>query len=197
VRTEYGWSDDFVFLYAGAHGHTHNLHKLLDLAQVLTDYPRIRIVLMGDGMAKPELKLRAEREGLKNLQFVDAQPREKMRDFYNAADVCIAILKKLECFTTVHPGKLFDCMSCGRPILVAIDGLARKLVEDGGAGVYADPDDLQGLKDAVLLFYNNPSFGPACGARGYEYIVTHYARKPFALALLRELHACGKGGGIY
>lgn len=190
VRQKYGWGNKFVLLYAGTHGISHNLDRLLDLAQLLrNEHPEIRIVLMGDGMAKPSLVERARREYLDNVQFMDIQSRETTKDYLNAADVCVAILQKLDSFKIVHPGKLFDYMACGRPIVVAIDGLARKLVMEAGAGIYADPENIEGLKAAALKFYSDPDSCARCGSSGYRYITTHYTRQALSDSFLQILSA--------
>ena len=71
---------------------------------------------------------------MRSILLVDKQPKERMADFCNASDVCSAVLRKAENFKTVYLNKLFDYTACARPSIVAIDGVARKLVEDAGGG---------------------------------------------------------------
>jgi len=53
--------------------------------------------------------------------------------YINASDVCCAVLKDVATFRTVYPNKVFDYMSCARPTILAIDGVARELVEEAKA----------------------------------------------------------------
>jgi len=46
-----------------------------------------------------------------------------------AAEACIAILKPLEAYKTTYPNKVFDYMAAGRPIVLAIDGVIRAVVD--------------------------------------------------------------------
>ena len=52
----------------------------------------------------------------------------------------------------VLSGKVFEYLAAERPILAAVppDGAAAQLVRDTGAGVVAGPDDVAGLRDALL-----------------------------------------------
>ncbi len=46
------------------------------------------------------------------------------------ANACIAILKPLELYKTTYPNKVFDYMAAGKPVILAIDGVIREVVEN-------------------------------------------------------------------
>jgi glycosyltransferase involved in cell wall biosynthesis len=52
----------------------------------------------------------------------------------------------------VLSGKVFEYLAVGRPILAAVppDGAAAELIREIGAGVVVAPDDVDGLRDALL-----------------------------------------------
>src|SRR5207244_11396252 len=52
----------------------------------------------------------------------------------------------------VLSGKVFEYLAAERPSLAAVppDGAAAELVRETGAGVVAGPDDVPGLRDALL-----------------------------------------------
>lgn len=52
-------------------------------------------------------------------------------------------------------GKVFEYIAVGRPILAAVppDGAAADLIRETGAGVVADPDDVDGLRRAIEELY--------------------------------------------
>lgn len=180
VRKEYGWNNKFVIMYTGAHGISHNLIQLVEVARELEEYEDILFVLIGDGMQKPTLKKKVKEYGLTNLQFLDTQPRYKIIDFINAADVCTAVLKKVNTFKMVHPGKIFDYMSCAKPIITAINGAARKLIEKANAGIYVEPENIREFKEAVLKFYNDRNLYNEYGESGYAYVRENFSRKNLA-----------------
>ena len=67
----------------------------------------------------------------------------------------MAILKKTDTFKTVYPNKVFDYMSCKKPVFVTIDGITRDLIETSNCGLYAEPENLDefkniGVKDKII-----------------------------------------------
>jgi glycosyltransferase involved in cell wall biosynthesis len=87
------------------------------------------------------LKEKARQMGLKNLEFRDSLPKTSMPAVISASDACIAILKPIEMYKTTYPNKVFDYMACGKPIILAIDGVIREVVEASGCGLFCRPGD--------------------------------------------------------
>ena len=48
-------------------------------------------------------------------------------------------------YATVYPNKVFDYMAAGRPVILAIDGVIRQVVEQAEAGVFVSPGDASAL----------------------------------------------------
>ncbi len=168
--------------------------QLLDVADKLkTSHPDVRIMLVGDGMEKQQLAEDARRRGLDNVIFVDSVPKERVCDYINASDVCTAVLMRNDTFKTVYPNKVFDYMSCKRPIIIAIDGVARKLVEDAGAGYFAKPEDPDAFIDALLSLKNDPEGMRRMGESGYAYAAGNYSREAMARKYLEILEQLVSG----
>ena len=180
VRKEYNLGKKFVVLYTGAHGRANALSQVIETADLLKEYKDIVFMLVGDGMEKPKLKELVENLGLNNIIFVDTQPKDRMADFINASDVCTAVLKRLDVFKTVYPNKVFDYMSCGKPIIIGIDGAARELIEKAQCGVFAEPENPKKIKDAVLFFYSNRNLCKMYGDRGRKFVEAQMNRKIMA-----------------
>lgn len=187
VREEYNLHDKFVVTYMGAHGVANHLDSLLDVAKELSVDENIMILLIGDGMKKAELKKRVELEGIQNVLFVDSQPKQKIPDFCNASDVCTAVLKKIDTFKTVYPNKVFDYMSCAKPILLGIDGVARELVEESDSGYYVDPEDAKGFADKIRKLQKDETLRSELGKNGYIFVQEHFSRKALADKYINEL----------
>lgn len=180
VRRKYDWDHKFIVVYMGAHGIANHLIQLVEGARELRKYRDILFVLIGDGMERLRLISKAKEYELDNIQFIGSQPKSKIVDFINAADVCTAVLKKINTFKTVYPNKVFDYMSCAKPIIIAIDGVAKKLIEDAKAGIYVEPEDIGRFKEAVLKFYNDRNLCNEYGESGYAYVRKNFSRKSLA-----------------
>jgi glycosyltransferase involved in cell wall biosynthesis len=79
-------------------------------------------------------------------------------------------------------------MAAGRPVILAIDGVIRELVEQAGAGLFVPPGDPAALAEAITLLAGDPSAGRAMGGRGRQTIEAHFDRAALAekLATLME-----------
>jgi len=195
MRKELGWGDRFVVMYAGAHGRANALHQLVDAAAELRDRPDILIACVGDGPERLGLAQEAERRGLENIRFHGSRPKECMPEIVNACDVGVAVLQNNPTFRTVYPNKVFDYMACARPVLLAIDGAARKLVCDQAkAGVFAEPENAQAIASAIRFLADNPDEGTVMGESGRRWVLANASRDALAaryLDVLQGLVAAG------
>ena len=173
----------FICLYAGAHGLSNDLGVVLQAAAILKPHKDIAFVLIGDGKEKPALQMQAASLELKNVIFLPPVPKEDMASVFLAANACIAILKPLELYKTTYPNKVFDYMAAGRPVILAIDGVIREVVESAKAGVFTPPGDPQALAQTVLHLKSHPSQAARMGLNGKEYVNKHFNRAVLAKIL--------------
>ena len=175
-RQKHGLVGKFIALYAGAHGMSNDLGVILDAADLLQERDDITFVLIGDGKEKPALISRAADMQLHNLKFIPPIPKLNMPEALAAADACIAILKPVPMYKTVYPNKVFDYMAAGRPVVLAMEGVVRQVLEAAQAGIPVPPGDPRSLADAITTLADDPETGIAMGKRGHEYVKMHFNR---------------------
>ncbi len=188
-RREHHLEDKFVALYAGAHGMSNDLGVVLEAALLLRDRAEIAIVLLGDGKEKPNLMAKAVEMGLSNVYFLPPLPKKDMPLALAAADVCIAILKPIELYKTVYPNKVFDYMAAGRPVVLAIDGVIRQVVEEARAGIAVPPGNAAQLAEAIRTLANEPQLRHEMGLAGRRHVQAHFDRAHLAQRLAHLLEA--------
>jgi glycosyltransferase involved in cell wall biosynthesis len=184
TREELGWSDKFVVLYAGAHGMSNDLSIVLKAAKLLENNKNIQIVFLGDGKEKSNLICEAELLNLSNLTFLDPVPKNKVSEILGASNACIAILKPIEMYKTTYPNKVFDYMAARKPVILAIDGEIRKVVEKAECGIFCKPGDPGAIADSCMYLYNNQDNAVSMGNNGFEYLKDHFNREKIAQVLL-------------
>ena len=175
-RQAQGLEDRFVVLYAGAHGLSNDLDVVLDAAALLKDNPAIRIVFLGDGKEKPRLQIRATEMGLTNVLFLPPVPKSAMAEALAASDACLAILKPIELYKTTYPNKVFDYMAAGRPVILAIDGVVRQVIEEAQAGISVTPGDPVSMAKAITDLASNPAKCRKMGKNGRLAIENKFSR---------------------
>jgi len=179
-RQAYAFDDRFVAMYAGAHGMSNDLEVVLEAARLLLDRPEVLIVFVGDGKEKPALLENARQMGLRNVIFLPPVPKGEMSAALAAADVCIAILKPIRMYLTVYPNKVFDYMAAGKPVLLAIDGVIRKVVEEARAGVFVPSGDPAALAQGIIALAKDPVQTKAMGLRGRKFVEQNFNRAELA-----------------
>lgn len=184
-RQEHNLGDHFVALYAGAHGMSNDLEVVLEAARLLAADDRIRIVLLGDGKEKAHLQERAAGLGLGNLLFLPSVPKSGMSAALAGADACIAILKPLDEYKTTYPNKVFDYMAAGRPVVLAIDGVIREVVEQARCGVFSSPGDAGEMARVIRSLAADRPGSAELGMNGRRYLEEHFSRERLAEKLCR------------
>lgn len=179
-RQQHDLAGRYVVMYAGAHGMSNDLGVVLEAARLLQDQPEIAVVFVGDGKEKPALQAQAAQMGLYNVYFLPPVPKDGMAQALAAADACIAILKPIKMYGTVYPNKVFDYMAAGRPVILAIDGVIRQVVEEAEAGVFVQPGDPVALADAIRKLAGDRERGVEMGLRGRKHVEAHFDRAELA-----------------
>jgi glycosyltransferase involved in cell wall biosynthesis len=194
LRRELSMEAKFVVCYIGTMGLAHGLETIVEAAALLRDSaPEVLFLLVGEGAEKERIASLIRAHGLSNIQLLDQQPREQIPAFLSASDLCLVMLKKTELFKTVIPTKMLECMSCARPIVLAVDGQARQILEEANAGIFIEPENPQALARAILQLKSDPEWRKSLGAHGRDYILKRFSRKKSAdayLGVLATLVAC-------
>ncbi|MBI9047213.1 MAG: glycosyltransferase family 4 protein, partial [Anaerolineaceae bacterium] len=169
-----------VVLYAGAHGISNDLTILLQAANLLKNNPQIKFVFVGSGKEKKNLIKEAKNHNLENVIFEEPVEKSRMADVLASSDCCVAILKAIEMYKTTYPNKVFDYMAAGKPVICAIDGVIREVVEDANAGVFCPPGNPQEMADRISELAADRKHSAILGQNGQHHIGRHFDRKTFS-----------------
>jgi len=173
-RAAYDVGDRFLVLYAGAHGMSNDLGVVITAARQLRERSDIVFMLVGAGKEKGALQESAR--DLPNVIFAPPASKNQMAGVLAAADACIAILKPIDLYRTTYPNKVFDYMAAARPVILAIDGVIREVVETAGAGIFCQPGDGPALAAAAVRLADDREAARAMGAAGRRAVTEHFLR---------------------
>jgi glycosyltransferase involved in cell wall biosynthesis len=183
-RIDKGIEDKFVIVYMGAHGRANGLHQLLETANRLKE-TNVLFLLIGDGMEKKNLISTARDMGLTNVQFIDPMPKREVMKYVLSSDMGASVLIKNDTFKTIYSNKTFDYMSCKKPILMAIDGVSRKLLEEADAGVFIEPENSEDFEKNIRYYLLNNLELKRQGENGYNYAKENFDREKLAIKYIK------------
>ena len=176
----------FVITYVGAHGVANHLQQILEAGKKLED-TNVLFLLIGQGMEKEKLKKMAVDMDVKNVRFIDAVPKKEVFKYILASEMGASVLKKADAFKTVYSNKTFDYMSCRKPVLMAIDGVSRQLVEEAACGVYIEPENTGEYNRNIRLYLNDEGRLRKEGNNGYQYAKNNFNRDVLAKNYLQKI----------
>ncbi len=165
----------FVALHAGNLGFYGAWDTLLKAAEILRN-ENSGLVFIGDGANRDRLASAAAQANASNVKFLPFRPFEQVQHVMMAGDVHVVTIRRgLE--GVVVPSKLYGILAAGRPVLVVADAKAdaARIIIDSGCGVTADPDDPEGVANAIRELRRDPQRLAEMGNRARA-VAGKYAR---------------------
>jgi len=187
---------DFVALFAGAHGIANGLDAVLDVARVLLDRGRkdIQFLFVGDGILKPQLMARAQREGLINCVFRDPVPKHEIARITASVDAGLQILQDVPAFYEgTSPNKFFDYISSGIPVITNYPGWIASLLLEFDAGLAVPPRNADAFAGALISLAADRGRGRAMGANGRQLAESRFSRDVLASTFAQVLQSAVSG----
>ncbi|WP_055447252.1 glycosyltransferase family 4 protein [Lacinutrix mariniflava] len=178
--------DKFVITYVGAHGIANHLIQLIDTAERLKD-TNVVFQLIGAGMQKEMLISETKKRNIENVIFRDSVPKSEVFKYILASNAGASVLKKVDTFKTIYSNKTFDYMSCKKPILLAIDGVSRLLIEEANCGFYVEPESAIEIEKGIRLMIEKQEDLEQIGENGYLYAKKHFDREVLASNYIHKI----------
>ncbi|MCO5965396.1 glycosyltransferase family 4 protein [Sinorhizobium meliloti] len=186
-RAQYALGGKVVASYVGTLGMAHRLENVLHAAEILKGRPEVAILVVGDGAERQRLERMQRTMGLPNVIFTGGLPRHEMAAVMEATDIALVHLAKTPLFRSVIPSKMFEAMAMRRPIVLAVEGESKAIIDRAGAGLTIEPEDPQALADALAHLADSPELRQRMGDAGRRCVSAEFDRQKLANKLLRIL----------
>ena len=138
--------------FAGNIGPAQELGVVLDAAELITDLPEVRFVLIGGGVEASLLRADAVGRGIQNVEFLPRRPIDEIGADLVDADALLVHLRDDPLFEITIPSKTQAYMMAGRPILMGVRGDAARMVNEASAGISFEPGNPSALAQVVREF---------------------------------------------
>jgi glycosyltransferase involved in cell wall biosynthesis len=183
LKASLGLEGKFIVTFAGTLGIAQGLWSIIHAAKLLRHYDKIALLFIGDGPVKKNLIELTQELKLTNTFFHPQVPITNITPYLNISDVLLVSLKNDVVFDTFIPSKMFDFMACGKPIILSVNGEARRIFEEAQAGIYVRPENFYELSTAIIKLYENPELCCRCGENGRSYVIKNFSRQEQAQKL--------------
>ena len=183
-------NEDLILGFIGRLSPQKNLRTLLNAfasARTRLDEP-LRLVIVGDGPERSLLIREARRLKVsKEVNFTGAVAENKKIELLNGFDVFLMPSLYEGC-----PIALLEAMASGKAIISSNMPSIREIVRYNKEAILVDPSDVEALKRAILLLYNNPDLRAKLGRRAKERVKLYDADRVYGriLKVYEELVHC-------
>jgi colanic acid biosynthesis glycosyl transferase WcaI len=132
----------------------------------------VHFLICGDGPTKEDLINGATRMQLSNVTFIPLVTELDLPILLSLIDVHF-VPQRDEVSDLVMPGKIFNIMSCSRPIVITapLGSSIDKVMAKSGAGLRFDRYDIDGIFNGIDYLLRDPGKRAAMGQSGRAYIL--------------------------
>lgn len=180
IRWEYGFRDAPVIIYCGAlHPHHYDCDLLIPAMEaVRMRIPGARMLVVGDGGARPELENKARKAGLLGtaVLFAGWIPAEAIPDYIAAADIAVVPMRDTPASRSRGLSKVLEYLCQGKPVVMPGIGQAGELTDGGKAGILVRAGDALAMADGIVELLANPGRARAMGGHGRDYALATFDR---------------------
>ena len=177
----------FDFMFAGNIGEVQSVETILKAAEKLKEYP-VKFHIVGGGTDFERLKKIKEDKKIENVIFYGRRPLEEMPEFYAKADAMLITLAADPILSLTLPGKVQSYMAVGRPIIGAIDGETKTVIEEAQCGFCGRAEDADELAENIRRFIGNSTDRFSMGRNAREFYVNNFQELMFMDKLEKYLN---------
>ena len=170
VRSEMGWKDKFVALYAGTHTEVTAVDVSVRAAAELRHRSDIEINLVGSGQTKAAAMRLASELNLSNIRFHDPVPKHRVPELLAGADVALMTLFDSPLIHIYFENKFMDYLGSGKPIIAAMAGEQAEILRRQNVGTIVPTFDYKMMARAIETAADNITPFIERSARGKQLV---------------------------
>ena len=145
-------NDTIDLMFAGNVGAAQSVDTIIKAAALTQDIPNLRWHIVGDGSELENCKKQANDLHVQSVIFHGRKPVEEMPEYYAMADAMLVTMQKNPVLSMTLPGKVQTYMAAGKPIIGAIDGETKSIIEEAECGFCGEAENAVALANNIQKF---------------------------------------------
>lgn len=188
IACQYEDNDCIDFVFAGNIGSVQNVDIILRASAKINVDKHFMVHIVGDGSELENCKQLATELNLNsNIIFHGRYPLSEMKQFYKITDCFLLTLRSGDFIGKTLPAKAQGYLCAGKPIVAAIDGAGREMIEESDCGEVVAASDVDGLALSMTKVIDNFDFYKTKGKNGRKFYEQNYTKEIFMRHLLNIL----------
>lgn len=174
---------EFNFMFAGNIGAVQSVETIIKAAELLKDEP-VKFHIVGGGTNLDRLQELGK--DLENVFFYGRRPLEEIPEFYAKADAMLVTLAADPVLSLTLPGKVQSYMAVSKPIIGAIDGETKAVIEAAKCGFCGKADSAEELVENIKKFISEETDRVTMGENARRFYEENFQERLFMDKLERE-----------
>lgn len=147
-------------------------HLIEAFVLLAPEFPQLRLLIVGDGVAAPALRAQAASSNVGNkIIFTGRVPREQAHLYHQAMDGFVVPRKDLDVTRAVTPLKPVEALASSRPVIASDLSALREIIEPGLNGSLAPAGNPEMLASQLKELLGDSSLRAQFGANGRELVL--------------------------
>lgn len=171
-------------VFAGNIGEMQNVETIIKAANELKDFKNIKWHIIGEGSNRVHCEKMALELRLSNVKFYGQRPLAEMPNYYSMADAFLVTLKANKEISYTLPNKVQSYMIAGKPVIGAINGETRIVIDEAECGYCCEAEDYTALAKLIKEFALNKQEHNVLGSNARKYYKENFDKNIFFNKLL-------------
>ena len=149
-----------------------------EIVQAISGEPDIRYVLLGPVVDDSYMESLKALPNWNQVDYMGKVPHAEVAGILRQCSAGMALLKPSDntfgSQGTIGNTKIFEEMEAGLPIICTDFQLWKEIVGKYSCGIMVDPDDVEGIRDAILKLTSDPELSLEMGRNGRRAVLEEY-----------------------
>ncbi|AFM26939.1 glycosyltransferase family 4 protein [Desulfomonile tiedjei] len=160
--------------YVGALTEIRGVKEMVTAMDLLPSHLKAKLFLVGTFKPFDFENEVTQIPGWNYVDYAGYQPRKSVVDILGQCRVGLVMLHPTPNYLESYPIKLYEYMAAGLPIIASDFPFWRKIIEDVGCGLLADPLDPGSIADRIQWILAHPKEAEKMGKRGLAAVQTRF-----------------------
>jgi glycosyltransferase involved in cell wall biosynthesis len=172
-------------MFVGSFQQWHGLDRLVEgFAQILRKLPEAKLLLVGDGPARPAVERKIAKLGITDAVIITGiVPHTGIPEMLASADVVTAPYPHLPQELWFSPLKLYEYMAAGKAIVASRAGQIAEVIQNGHTGTLCEPGDVNEFAQTTIELLEDPAERRRLGQNAQQQAIEHHSWEQYARRL--------------
>ena len=158
---------EFLVHFHGTYLPIQGIPYIIKAANILRD-DNVRFKLIGKLGTYQEAMDLVKKFNLKNVEFIDFMPYEKLADYMTQADICLGTFGDIPKSYRCNAFKIIEALAMKRAVITAGFPSIKEFLTDRVNCLFCKPGNEQDLAEKILELKNNPELKDKIAENGYQ-----------------------------